>query len=130
MFIREMAAQTGLSEDTLRYYERIGILPAVPRNGHGVRQYSTYHIEYIGLIQSLKGSGMSLEDIQQYMSLAREGAATEQTRRNMLVRARQHLLQQRARIEAAVAEAEFQLAHYETSLLVRTNSVAMPPAAV
>lgn len=124
MFIREMAQRTGMSDDTLRFYERIGLLPPVPRNRHGVRQYSEYHVAYVALIQSLKASGMSLEDIQEYMKLANEGQATADVRKGMIVAAKEKLMAQIAKLQQSVAEADFQLSHYETSLLERTNILA------
>lgn len=124
MFIREMAQRTRISDDTLRFYERIGLLPPVPRSRSGVRQYSEYHVQYVALIQSLKASGMSLEEIQHYMELARRGQATAGIRKRMVVAAKHKLQQQIARLQQSVAEADFQLRHYETSLLKRTNRMA------
>lgn len=124
MFIREMAARTGISSDTLRYYERIGLMPPVPRKRGGVRLYSEYHVAYAAVIQSLKASGMSLEDIQQYMELAKQGKATEGKRKDLIIAAKQTLQQKIDRMQAAVREANFQLAHYDTSLLPRTDSLA------
>lgn len=124
MFIREMAKRTGLSEDTLRYYERIGILPAVPRNASGIRNYAEYHVQYMALVSSLKSSGMTLEDIQQYMELARQGAHTEAIRKNMIRVAKQELLRKIDYLQHAVTEADYQISHYETSLLYRTNLMA------
>lgn len=124
MFIREMAQRTGISDDTLRFYERIGLLPPVSRNHGGIRKYSEYHVQYVALIQSLKASGMSLEEIQQYMELAKRGQATAGIRKKMIMAAQNKLLQQIAKLQQSVAEADFQLRHYETSLLKRTNLMA------
>ncbi|MCH4166623.1 MAG: MerR family transcriptional regulator [Megasphaera sp.] len=124
MFIREMAKRTGVSEDTLRYYERIGIMPAVPRNTGGIRNYAEYHVQYMALVNSLKSSGMTLEDIQQYMELARQGVHTEGIRKNMIRVAKQGLLCKIENLQQAVMEADYQISHYETSLLYRTNLMA------
>ncbi len=124
MFIREASRRTGLSEDTLRYYERIGVLPAVPRRASGIRNYEEYHIQYVALIQHLKASGLSLEKIQQYMELAKNGEATVQLRKQMLVSAKHTLLRRIARLQQTVQTAEFQITHYETSLLVQTERLS------
>ena len=63
MTIKEIAARTGVSADTLRYYERMGIIPAVPRTSGGVRNYDENFVEWVAFIQTLKGAGMSLEAI-------------------------------------------------------------------
>lgn len=116
MFIREMAERTGLTDDTLRYYERIGIIPHVPRKRGGVRVYNDSHVQYIAVIQCLKASGMSLEAIQEYMKLARQGEATANARKGLILATKQQLLANIRKMQAAVREADFQLMHYDTSL--------------
>ena len=54
MTIKEIAARTGVSADTLRYYERMGIIPAVPRTSGGVRNYDENFVEWVAFIQTLK----------------------------------------------------------------------------
>ena len=73
MTIREVAAKTNMSTDTLRYYERIGLLPPVPRNAAGIRTYDEYFVDFINFIKNLKASGMSLEHIIDYIQLAKKG---------------------------------------------------------
>lgn len=75
MTIREIAAKTNMSTDTLRYYERIGLLPPVPRNAAGIRNYDEYFVNFINFIKKLKASGMSLEHIIDYIRLAEMGDA-------------------------------------------------------
>lgn len=88
MTIREVAAKTNMSTDTLRYYERIGLLPPVPRNAAGIRNYDEYFVNFINFIKKLKASGMSLEHIIDYIRLAEMGDATIQERKKLLAEAR------------------------------------------
>ena len=53
MTIREIAAKTNMSTDTLRYYERIGLLPPVPRNAAGIRNYDEYFVNFINFIKNI-----------------------------------------------------------------------------
>ena len=79
--IQEMARQSGLSEHTLRYYERIGLLPPIPReNSSGHRRYSADMISVVESLSCLRGTGMPLEDIRTFLHLCRQGnlAAGEQ----------------------------------------------------
>ena len=87
MTIREIAAKTNMSTDTLRYYERIGLLPPVPRNAAGIRNYDEYFVNFINFIKKLKASGMSLEHIIDYIRLAEMGDATIQERKKLLAEA-------------------------------------------
>ena len=73
MTIKEVAERTGISADTLRYYERMGLIPPVPRTASGTRNYSEEFIDWITFVQQLKGIGMSLEAIVDYLELARQG---------------------------------------------------------
>lgn len=124
MLIKEMAERTGLTDATLRYYERIGLMPPVPRKRGGVRQYKDSHVQYVSVIQCLKASGMSLDDIQAYMKLARQGEKTTIARKELLAASRQQLLAKIAAMQAAVAEATFQLRHYDMSLGVTSACIA------
>ena len=74
MTIGEIAEKTGVSVTTLRYYERIGLLPAVPRNSSGIRVYDESFVSWLELIQNLKIAGMQLEEIIEYIELAKLGA--------------------------------------------------------
>ena len=79
--IQEMARQSGLSEHTLRYYERIGLLTPVPRDqSSGHRRYSSDTVSVIESLSCLRGTGMSLEDIRTFLHLRQQGnvAAAEQ----------------------------------------------------
>jgi MerR family transcriptional regulator, aldehyde-responsive regulator len=82
--ISEASDATGLSEDTLRYYERIGILWDVERNASGHRRYSDMTLGWLGLVVRLRATGMSLETIQRYAELMRQGASTILLRRGIL----------------------------------------------
>ena len=68
--IRQFAARTGLSADTLRYYEKIGLLRQVARDASGFRVYGPRDLEWIGFILRLKDTGMALDDIIRYADKA------------------------------------------------------------
>lgn len=63
MTIREVSAMTGMREDTLRYYEQIGVIPQVPRNKWGIRTYQEPVLQKIFLVQKLNAAGMPLKGI-------------------------------------------------------------------
>ena len=100
--IRQAAQTTGLTEDTLRYYERRGLLLNVERASSGHRRYSEDELMWIGFVQRLRGTGMSLERIQTYVELWRQGDHTAPERKALL--------------EAHAAEVEAQITKLQTSL--------------
>ncbi len=98
--IQQIAAATGLSVHTLRYYERIGLLNAIARDGSsGHRRYSQSDIAWIGFLKHLRATGMPIRQVQRYADLLRQGDAT--------INARQQLLEEhQAVIEAHLAEVQ------------------------
>ena len=115
MTIREIAAKTNMSTDTLRYYERIGLLPPVPRNAAGIRNYDEYFVNFINFIKKLKASGMSLEHIIDYIRLAEMGDATTE--------AREMLLDKINSLQLVAELADYQLRNYENLLQPETYAL-------
>ncbi|MBR6299860.1 MAG: MerR family transcriptional regulator [Clostridia bacterium] len=91
--IREVCEKTGLTAHTLRYYEKEKLLPSVGRSAGGFRQYSDEDMEKLAMICCLKNTGMSLQEIAQFMALAREGDSTLQARCEMLKKHRESVLE-------------------------------------
>lgn len=123
MTIREIAAKTNMSTDTLRYYKRIGLLPPVPRNAAGIRNYDEYFVNFINFIKKLKASGMSLEHIIDYIRLAEMGDATIQERKKLLAEARETLLDKINSLQLVAELADYQLRNYENLLQPETYAL-------
>ncbi len=82
--IQQFAARTGLSADTLRYYEKIGLLRHVARDASGFRVYGPRDLEWVAFILRLKDTGMALEDITRYADLREQGETTLAARQALL----------------------------------------------
>ena len=95
MNIAEVSKQYGLTADTLRYYERIGLLPAVARNKSGNRDYSEVDCERIEFIKCMREAGLSIEVLTKYMHLFLEGDSTLKEREELLIAERRDRLQAR-----------------------------------
>lgn len=115
--------KTNMSTDTLRYYERIGLLPPVPRNAAGIRNYDEYFVNFINFIKKLKASGMSLEHIIDYIRLAEKGDATIQERKKLLAEARETLLDKINSLQLVAELADYQLRNYENLLQPETYAL-------
>lgn len=94
MTIKEASQVTGVSADTLRYYERIGLIPPVPRNESGIRNYDEASIGWINFIKCMRGAGLPIEALIEYVALCKEGDKTEASRKAILIEQRD-ILQQR-----------------------------------
>lgn len=75
--IKQTAVQTGLTEDTIRYYEKIGLLPRAERKTSGRRVYHTEDIKTMKLIQCLKKTGMLLEEMKSYLQHSYDADLTD-----------------------------------------------------
>ena len=82
--IQGAATETGLSADTLRYYERIGVLPGIARTSSGHRRFSEGDIGWIKLVQCLRATGMSIQELHRYAMLMQEGDSTAEERLQLL----------------------------------------------
>lgn len=76
MTIRQVARETGLSEHTLRYYERIGLIAPISRAPNGHRRYSGDDVGWITFLMRLRATGMPISRMKQYSDLQRQGDAT------------------------------------------------------
>lgn len=88
MRIAEVAQQFDITPDTLRYYERIGLLPRIQRTASGVRDYSEADCGRIEFIKCMRGANVSIEALQEYMRLLDEGDATMAERKAILEKQR------------------------------------------
>ena len=91
--IQQVAQQTGLSIDTLRYYERIGLLEPVLRAQNGHRRYTQHDLAWIDLLMRLRDTGMPRAQMVRFAELRRQGSATL-TERRLMLEQHQHSLQQ------------------------------------
>ena len=85
MTIKEASELTGVSIDNLRYYERIGLIPKVPRKESGIRDYDDISIRWIEFVMKFKKAGATIESIIEYVRLAEIGESTKQARRHILI---------------------------------------------
>jgi MerR family transcriptional regulator, aldehyde-responsive regulator len=80
----EMSARTGVSIDTLRYYEREGLIANVARADSGHRRYNEDDVLWVEVLRCLRETGMSIEQLRHYCDLGAQGDRTEPERRRML----------------------------------------------
>ncbi len=96
MTIAEVSRQYSVPVDTLRYYERIGLLPPVNRSKSGFRDYTESDCQWVSFIKCMRSAGIPVEALIDYVTLFQQGDATREARRQILVEQRE-LLQ--ARVE-------------------------------
>ena len=115
--IAEAADLTGLTPDTLRYYERDGLmLRPVDRSATGHRRYTDGDLGWIGLLNCLRGTGMPIRDVRRYAELVRQGEGTEQARLDLLEAHRTHVLAELAEVQEHLGAIDRKIGIYSATL--------------
>ncbi|ACT02798.1 MerR family transcriptional regulator [Paenibacillus sp. JDR-2] len=96
MRMTEVSARYDLSQDTLRYYERIGLIPTVNRNNNGIREYTEDNLKWVEFIKCMRCAGLPIEALIEYVNLFQQGDHTTEARKELLIEQREQL---RFRIE-------------------------------
>jgi DNA-binding transcriptional MerR regulator len=109
MKIGELAKRSGLSAHTIRYYERIGLLPYADRNQSGQRDYDASILIWIEFLDRLKTTGMPIREMLHYAALRERGVGTEAERRKLLE-------QHHERVRASVVELQACLLVLDTKI--------------
>ena len=112
--ISQVCERTGFSADTLRFYEKAGLLPGVMRRG-GRRVYSESNLLVVKLIDCLKKTGMPIAEIAEFMHLTTKGDKTVKKRLAMMRRRETAAKAQLSAIQASLAHIEFKVWYYETA---------------
>ena len=117
MLIAKVSEKYGLSPDTLRYYERIGLLPHVNRTPGGIRDYSKEDCHWVEHIKCMRSAGVSIETLVEYVSLFYQGDSTIQQRKQLLLAQRQQIVDRIDELNQALAKLDYKIEGYEEHML-------------
>ncbi|MEU8518305.1 MerR family transcriptional regulator [Streptomyces sp. NBC_01216] len=110
--ISEVAAMTGLTAHTLRWYERIGLMPHVDRSHTGQRRFSDHDLQWLAFVGKLRLTGMPVASMVRYAELVREGDRTVAARRELLEDTRRDVASRIAELRDALAVLDVKISHY------------------
>ena len=113
MSITEVSKKYGLSPDTLRYYERIGLIPPVHRTAGGVRDYTEADCNWVEFIKCMRGAGIQMEALIDYVALFQQGDATADARKQILIEQRDQLQERLQEMQATLERLNAKIEHYE-----------------
>ena len=116
MTIAETSKKYGLTADTLRYYERIGLIPPVPRTKGGVRNYDDASCGWIELVRCMRSAGVQIEALAEYGALSRQGEGTEERRKEILLEQRALLLGRMEKMQRSLDRLDYKIANYDQIL--------------
>ncbi|MCH3971428.1 MAG: MerR family transcriptional regulator [Oscillospiraceae bacterium] len=117
MTITEVSKKYSISPDTLRYYERIGLLPKIGRTPGGVRKYSESDCNWVEYIKCMRGAGISVEALIEYVTLFHQGPATIDARKKLLLEQREQIAERIQDLNEVLAKLDWKIDGYENRML-------------
>ena len=116
MTIGEVSKKYDISLDTLRYYEKAGLIPEVPRNKSGLRDYTEETCRWVLLAKCMRAAGMPIEALAEYVKLFKMGDETLLQRKELLLKNRAELEAKKADLQAAIDRLDQKLANYDRKI--------------
>ena len=116
MTIAEVSKKYDISADTLRYYERVGMIPPVTRTARGIRDYQDSDLGWVGLAKCMRSAGLPVEAMIEYVRLYQEGDSTIPARLQLLLEQRQSLLEQKKKIDETLDRLNYKISIYEDAV--------------
>jgi DNA-binding transcriptional MerR regulator len=113
MTISEVAAKYELTADTLRYYERIGLIPQVERTLGGIRNYQEEDCRWIEFIKCMRSAGLPVEMMIEYVRLFQQGDETLDARKKLLIEQRDALAERVAEMQKTLERLNMKVERYE-----------------
>jgi DNA-binding transcriptional MerR regulator len=117
MKIGEVSEKYEISSDTLRYYERIGLLPSVNRSDNGIRDFSELDLKRVSFIKCMRSAGLPIEVLIQYFELVQQGDKTIEARKEILIDQREQLLARMKEMQETLDLLNYKIEVYEMRLL-------------
>lgn len=117
MTISEVSEKYGLPADTLRYYEKVGLIPPVHRKESGVRDYTPIDCGWVEFIKCMRGAGLSIETLIEYVALFRRGNRTLQKRKNLLIKERDSLATRIKEMQAVLKRLNHKIDTYDEKIV-------------
>ena len=124
MKIAEVSQQFHLSSDTLRYYERIGLISPVNRNGSGIRDYSETDLKRVEFIKCMRNAGLPIEILTEYIKLVQQGDKTIEAREEILISQRNQLSEKMKEMQKTMDLLDFKISRYENALLQKEKELS------
>jgi DNA-binding transcriptional MerR regulator len=123
MKIAEVSERYDLTPDTLRYYERIGLLPPVNRSESGIRDYNELDIRRVEFIKCMRGAGLPIETLIEYVGLVQQGDQTIEARKEILKEQRSLLAARMKEMQKTLDILDHKIEVYENAVLKKEQEM-------
>lgn len=116
MTIKEVSKKFGISQDTLRYYERVGMIPPVTRTSGCIRDYNESDLGWVSLAVCMRSAGLPIEAMIEYVKLYQQGDSTIPARLQLLLDQKDALTEQIRQIEQTMKRFDYKISVYEKAV--------------
>lgn len=116
MTIKEVSEKYDISQDTLRYYERIGLIPAVTRTSGGIRNYQESDLGWVENAICMRNAGVPIEALIEYVRLYQMGDSTIEARKQLLEEQYEILQEQKQQIEITMERLDYKISRYKVAM--------------
>jgi DNA-binding transcriptional MerR regulator len=123
MKIAEVSEQYGISSDTLRYYERVGLIPPVNRNESGIRDYNELDLRRVDFIKCMRSAGLPIDVLIDYVALVQKGDTTIETRKEILMEQRDLLVARMNEMQKTLDVLNHKIEVYEKAVLKKEKAM-------
>jgi DNA-binding transcriptional MerR regulator len=123
MKIAEVSERYDISLDTLRYYERVGLIQPVNRNKNGIREYSETDMKRVEFIKCMRSAGLPIEVLVEYVGLVQQGDGTIDARKEILIKQREQLAARMKEMQKTLDLLEYKISVYENAVLKREQEL-------
>jgi DNA-binding transcriptional MerR regulator len=123
MKIAAVSERYGISSDTLRYYERIGLIPPVNRNESGIRDYNEIDVRRVEFIKCMRSAGLPIEALIEYVGLVQQGDKTIEARKEILKEQRQQLVTRIKEMQNTLDILDHKIKVYENAVLKKEKEI-------
>jgi len=123
MKIAEVSELYGISLDTLRYYERIGLIPPINRNKSGIREYSEIDLKRLEFIKCMRSAGLPVEVLTEYIKLVQQGDQTIEARKEILKEQRELLVSRMKEMQKTLDLLDYKISVYEDAVLKKEKEI-------
>ena len=123
MTITEVSEKLDIPQDTLRYYERIGLIPRVNRNKSGNRDYTEEDCKWVEFIKCMRGAGLPIEVLIEYVALFQQGDETIEARKELFIEQRKQLIARMEDMKKTLERLDYKIAIYEQSIVEKEKTL-------
>ena len=116
MIIKEVCEKYHISADTLRYYERVGVIPEVSRKASGIRDYGEEDIKWVENAICMRNAGVPVEMLIEYVRLFQLGDETIEARANLLKETREQIVEAKKKYDLALEKLDYKIGRSETAI--------------